>query len=270
MVTLRSAVKQLRFPEDDPGYETGAGPASREVEAMEREILMCQKLRHRHIVGYLSAQRLNHNEIFVFLEYVPGGSIASMLRRFGVFREDLCRHYTRQLLLGLEYLHGHKIVHRDLKGANLLVSRDGVVKLADFGAAKAFCHDATTLTDGFKSMQGSLFWMSPEVIKGAGYGRRADVWSVGCTVIEMLTGTHPWPEMESSWGAIFAISRSTEGPPIPEVASNLARTFLRLCFRYESADRPTASQLLQHEFVARTDAAVSEAQKFVKMNRSIS
>jgi len=120
------AVKQLKFPEDH-GYGAGTGTGAREFAAMEREILMCQKLRHRHIVGYLSAQRLKPNEMYVYLEYVPGGSIASMVQRFGVFREDLCRHYTRQLLLGLEYLHGCKVVHRDLKGANVLVSRDGVL-----------------------------------------------------------------------------------------------------------------------------------------------
>jgi hypothetical protein len=99
------AVKQLKFPSDD-GYASGTGPGAREIAAMEREIAVCQKLRHRHIVGYLCAQRTRHNEMYVFLEYVPGGSIASMLRRFGVFHEDLCRHYTQQLLLGLEYLHG--------------------------------------------------------------------------------------------------------------------------------------------------------------------
>ena len=82
------AVKQLKFPEDD-GYESGTGPASKAVKAMEREILMCQQLRHRHIVGYLSVQRLRHNEIYVFLEFVPGGSIASIRPRFGVFQEDL-------------------------------------------------------------------------------------------------------------------------------------------------------------------------------------
>jgi serine/threonine protein kinase len=74
----------------------------------------------------------------------------------------------------------------------------------------------------------------------------------------------PWPEMESSWGAIFAISRSTTGPLVPEVASTLARNFIQRCFQYEAADMPTASQLLQHAFVAGTDAAVSEAKEFVK------
>lgn len=99
----------------------------------------------------------------VFLEYVPGGSIRSMLRRFGCFDEGLTRLYTRQILLGLEYLHQRKIIHRDIKGANILVDRDGVVKLADFGASVAF--QEAHLSQGFKSICGSVFWMAPEVTK---------------------------------------------------------------------------------------------------------
>jgi serine/threonine protein kinase len=92
-------------------------------------------------------------------------------QRFGNFSEALVRLYTRQLLLGLEYLHSCKIIHRDLKGANVLITRDGVVKLADFGASKVFKEG--TVTDGMKSLKGSLFWMAPEV-------RRVCICTVPC------------------------------------------------------------------------------------------
>ncbi|XP_024518433.1 mitogen-activated protein kinase kinase kinase 2 [Selaginella moellendorffii] len=237
------AVKQLKIEPTD-GQSRAVYLAS-----LEREIDLYKQLRHRHIVGYIAMEQDEANNLlYIFLEYVSGGSIQSMLERFGRFSESLVRIYTRQLLLGLEYLHANKIVHRDIKGGNVLVDADGVVKLADFGASKAF-HDPT-ITDGCKSIRGSVFWMAPEVIKGDGYGRRADIWSVGCTVIEMLTATHPWPGIDNTWTAIFHIAKASSGPPVPADASECAKDFLQQCFNLEARSRPTASQLLLHPFVA--------------------
>ena len=101
--------------------------------------------------------------------------------------------------------------------------------------------------------------MAPEVINGKGYGRRADIWSVGCTVIEMFTGQHPWPQLENTWAAMFFIAKTTSGPPLPESASDVAKDFLRACFVLDPKGRPTASQLLQHAFVAGDVQAMKEA-----------
>jgi mitogen-activated protein kinase kinase kinase len=103
---------------------------------------------------------------------------------------------------------------------------DGIVKLADFGASKAY-RDAT-ITDGMRSLRGSVFWMAPEVIRGTGYGRKADIWSLGCTVIEMLTGRHPWPELDNHWSAMFQVGTSTGKMYIlmiltPSIADGLTR-----------------------------------------------
>eukprot|EP00873_Tetraselmis_striata_P023812 jgi/Tetstr1/444076/TSEL_003316.t1 len=239
------------------------------LQSLEHELSLYRRFQHRHIVGYIAAHMdYKTNTMYMFLEYVPGGSIAQMLERFSAFTEDLTRNFTRQLLLGLEYLHGCKVIHRDLKGGNVLVTRDGRVKLADFGASKAY-HEAT-ITDGMKSIRGSVFWMAPEVIKGTGYGRRADIWSVGCTVIEMLTGKHPWPELgDSHWSAMFQIAKTTTGPPIPDCVSAVARDFLGLCFRVDPAQRPTASELLQHPFVAHIPNAFRAAEEARDLNHSL-
>ena len=86
-------------------------------------------------------------------------------------------------------------------------------------------------------------------MKGASYGRRADIWSVGCTVVEMFTGKHPWPDIDNGWSAIFTIARSTTGPPLPPGLSDMAVDFLRQTFQYEPKSRPTSAELLKHPFV---------------------
>ncbi|KAI5398196.1 hypothetical protein KIW84_063836 [Lathyrus oleraceus] len=102
------------------------------------------------------------------------------------------RTYTKQLLEGLEYLHNDRIIHQDIKGANILVDNKGCIKLADFGASRKVVELATI--NGAKSMKGTPHWMSPEVILQTGYTTSADIWSVACTVIEMATGKPPWSQ----------------------------------------------------------------------------
>lgn len=95
------------------------------------------------------------------------------------------KSYTKQILDGLVYLHSRKIIHRDVKGANILVDTRGTVKLADFGAAKRIEGLFSQTNKSHQhSLKGTVLWMAPEVIRQtAGYGRACDIWSLGCTVI---------------------------------------------------------------------------------------
>ncbi|GLI59656.1 hypothetical protein VaNZ11_001592 [Volvox africanus] len=223
--------------------------ALQQLKEMEHETSLYKKLRHKHVVGFIDARYdPETSAYYIFLEFVPGGSISSMLKRFKRFSEELVRNYTRQLLLGLDYLHSCKIVHRDLKGGNVLVSRDGVVKLTDFGASKAYRDQ--TIKECMMSVRGSVFWMAPEVMRGTGYDRRADIWSLGCTVIEMLSGTHPWPNLDNQLTAVHIIAKTEEGPPRPVNISPEAARFLDRCLQFDPAKRPTTTELLQDPFVA--------------------
>lgn len=132
-------------------------------------------------------------------------SIHSRLQEFGPFTLDVVRKYTRQILEGLAYLHENSIVHRDIKGANVLANAEGNIKLADFGASKRL-KSLRTMT-ALKSVHGTPYWMAPEVINGKGYGRSSDLWSLGCTVIEMLTGRPPLAELEPM-AALFKIGQA--------------------------------------------------------------
>ncbi|KAL3538092.1 hypothetical protein ACH5RR_001458 [Cinchona calisaya] len=237
------AVKQVLMPANSASKER----AQVYVRELEEEVKLLKDLSHPNIVRYLGTVR-EEETLNIFLEFVPGGSISSLLGKFGSFPESVIRMYTKQLLLGLDYLHKNGIMHRDIKGANILVDNHGCIKLADFGASKQVVELATV--SGAKSMKGTPYWMAPEVIRQTGHSFSADIWSVGCTVIEMATGKPPWSHRYQEVAAFFFyIGTTKEHPPIPEYLSAEAKDFLLKCLQKEPELRPSAFELLQHPFV---------------------
>ncbi|GMH31343.1 hypothetical protein Nepgr_033186 [Nepenthes gracilis] len=192
---------------------------------LEQEIELLSQFRHDNIVQYLGTDK-DESKLYIFLELVTEGSLASLYQTYRL-RDSQVSSYTRQILLGLKYLHDRNIVHRDIKCANILVASNGMVKLADFGLAKA-----TKLND-LKSCKGSAFWMAPEVVnqRNEGYGLSADIWSLGCTVLEMLTSHVPYHPLEFVQ-ALFRIGKGLP-PPIPDSLSKDACDFVLQCLRNE-------------------------------------
>jgi len=139
------------------------------------------------------------------------------------------------MLEGLKYLHEKGIIHRDLKCANVLVDHVGVIKLSDFGASKKILENldgAEAANEKLsKSVIGSPYWMAPEVINKSGHGKPADVWSLGCCVIEMLTSKPPWSEYGTDSKQIMRIiSTSGKPPKYPDNISTECSQFLNYCF----------------------------------------
>ncbi|CAJ2644274.1 unnamed protein product [Trifolium pratense] len=212
------------------------------VYQLEQEIALLSRFEHDNIVQYYGTE-MDESKLYIFIELVTIGSLRNLYQRY-TLRDSQVSAYTRQILYGLKFLHDQNVVHRDIKCANILMDANGSVKL-DFGLAMA-----TKLTD-VKSWEGTAFWMAPEVLKGKnkGYGLPADVWSLGCTVLEMLTGKIPYSNLECMQ-AIFRIGRG-EPPPIPDTLSRDAKDFILQCLQVNPDDRPTASQLLNHPFLQR-------------------
>jgi mitogen-activated protein kinase kinase kinase len=189
------------------------------IAALNQEIETMQHLDHVNIVQYLGCERKEYG-MSIFLEYISGGSIGSCLRKHGRFDEPLVRSLTRQTLSGLEYLHREGILHRDLKADNILLDVDGTCKISDFGISKKT--DNIYGDDPGNSMQGSVFWMAPEVIRpeGQGYSAKIDIWSLGCVVLEMFAGRRPWSK-EEAIGAIYKLGSERQAPPIPDDVSSV-------------------------------------------------
>lgn len=240
------AVKQVPIPhENSIQYESQRAM----IDALHREMSLLKELNHENIVRYygLSSQG---NFLNIFLEYVPGGSVQLMLQLYGPFEEPLIRNFTRQVLVGLSYLHGVDIIHRDIKGANILIDIKGTAKISDFGISKKV--DQSQDDDSQKlarraSLQGSVYWMAPEVVKQTAYTKKADIWSVGCLIVEMFTGRHPFPKF-SQMQAIFKIGTHTR-PDIPVGCTAEAQDFLMKTFESDYEKRPTAVGLLSESFV---------------------
>ena len=220
------------------------------IVQLQQEVHMLSQLTHPNIVRYIGIKR-QKDILNVFMEYVPGGSIASLLHRFGPLGDSVTRVYTRQILIGLDYLHSQRVVHRDIKGANILVEKSGRIKLADFGMAKMLEFvDIERNNHAKKAIKGSAYWMAPEVIRKSEVTLGCDVWSVGCTVIEMASAKPPWCECSTQVQAMYKIASSTALPTLPE--NNLsadAKAFILHCLKRNVEERPDVQTLLMNPFV---------------------
>ncbi|KAG5384406.1 hypothetical protein IGI04_035876 [Brassica rapa subsp. trilocularis] len=215
------------------------------IQQLEGEIALLSQLQHQNIVRYRGTAKDGSN-LYIFLELVTQGSLSKLYQRYQLM-DSVVSTYTRQILDGLKYLHDKGFIHRDIKCANILVDANGAVKLADFGLAKV-----SKLND-IKSCKGTPFWMAPEVInpkRTDGYGSSADIWSLGCTVLEMLTGQIPYCDLENPVQALYRIGRGVL-PDIPDTLSLDGRDFITECLKVDPEERPTAAELLNHPFVRR-------------------
>jgi len=212
---------------------------------IETEISLMEDLRHPNIVSLLGTQRTG-NKLNIIMEYVAGKSLDTILERFGPLHENVMVNYAHQLLEALAYCHAHGVVHRDIKGKNVLVDPMGQLKLADFGSAKRFedvlRKDAPSLGYNYTPL-----WTAPEVLIGD-YNSKVDIWSLGCVVIEMATAKAPWAEQnfEHPFRALYHIANENSIPKIPSRLSPNAKDFLLKCLCRNPDERPTAAELLKH------------------------
>lgn len=185
------------------------------------------------------------------MDLCPGGDLHQSLKSFGGLSAALAARYTYQILLGLEYLHSNNVLHRDIKGANILLTISGQAKLSDFGLAAMLASESgkSSMFVG-SEVVGSPYWMAPEVITGKGSKRASDIWSLGCTVFEMAHTSPPNSDMEPM-AALFHVGSNRPMPEPPAQLGEAGVDFVKQCFRYLPTERPNCAALLDHAFLSR-------------------
>ncbi|CAN6451718.1 unnamed protein product [Victoria cruziana] len=243
-----SAAVSLATLDDSGGVFAVKSAELADSDLLRREYSILSSLSSPHIVRCLGADvtweeggRFSN----ILMEYFPGGTLCDEIRRRGGrLPEPEIRRHVSAVLRGLCYLHGVGVVHRDVKGSNLLVGSDGDVRIGDLGCAAVVDGDGAT-----GGIAGTPLFMAPEVARGEKHGCAADVWALGCTMVEMATGRPPWSDIADPVSALYRIGCTDMVPEIPECLSEEGKDFLVGCFRRKPAERATAEQLLRHPFV---------------------
>ncbi|CAL4961892.1 unnamed protein product [Urochloa decumbens] len=235
---------------DDSSGELLAVKSARAASAaaqLEREGRVLEGLSSPHIVPCLGARAAAGGEYQLLLEFAPGGSLAdeASRRSSGRLPERDIAAYAGDVARGLAYLHARALVHGDVKARNVVIGGDGRARLTDFGCARP--------KGSTRPIGGTPAFMAPEVARGEEQGPAADVWALGCTVVEMATGRAPWSGVDGGDDVLAALHRIGFTDAVPEVPAWMsaeAEDFLSRCFQRRAGDRATAAQLVAHPFVA--------------------
>jgi len=198
------------------------------------------------------------NHLNIVFEYIESGSLHSVMEQFGVFPEALVGLYISQVLKGLHYLHSKGVIHRDIKGSNLLITKSGEIKLADFGIASFVALPNENETNKEIQQQqsnwtcniGSPYWMAPEAITlPNSITAKSDIWSLGIVVIELIQGNPPFFEIDMIHHVLYKIVTETDLPTLPEDISKECSNFIEVCLNRDPTLRLSARKLLKHEWI---------------------
>ncbi|XP_059382757.1 mitogen-activated protein kinase kinase kinase kinase 2-like isoform X2 [Carassius carassius] len=235
-----SVIAAIKVVKLDPGDD---------ISSIQHEITMMKDCTHKNIVAYFGSY-LRNNKLWICMEFCGGGSLQDIYHVTGPLKERQIAYVSRETLQGLHHLHEAGKMHRDIKGANILLTERGDVKLADFGVAA----EINASVAKRKSFIGTPYWMAPEVAaveRKGGYNQLCDIWAVGITAIELAELQPPMFDLHPM-RALMLMSKSSFQPPKLKDKSKWStefHNFVKMALTKSPRKRPTAEKLLQHAFV---------------------
>eukprot|EP01117_Protostelium_nocturnum_P009447 TRINITY_DN3370_c0_g1_i2.p1 TRINITY_DN3370_c0_g1~~TRINITY_DN3370_c0_g1_i2.p1 ORF type:complete len:781 (+),score=334.70 TRINITY_DN3370_c0_g1_i2:79-2421(+) len=219
------------------------------TEEITKEIEILKTCRSPSIVSYFgTCQSVAEKQLWILMDFCGGGSIRTLIETLErTLTEDEMSFIIMNTLKGLVYLHSSQIIHRDVKAANILVTEEAGVKIADFGVSAQLQKNHKV-----KDTMGTPLWMAPEVILSKRYDNKCDIWGLGITAIEMADGFPPHYEMSTMRAMKMIPNWPSPTVKDPSQFSSEFNNFVAKCLEKEPSDRPSAVDLLMHPFVMRT------------------
>lgn len=212
----------------------------------DNEVILLKSLYHVNIVRFYD-HFMADDELNIVMEYSDGGNLRQLVKmrareKMGPFPEAVVVSWFAQLVLAVAYIHGKNVLHRDLKAQNVFLTRKNVVKLGDFGISKALAGDDTANT-----ACGTPESMSPEICRGEPYGKKSDIWSLGCILYEMLMLKRPFEA--TTLPEIFTKICKGEYPPVQPTFSRELRLLVQLMLQQDATKRPSIEDICRFPFV---------------------
>ncbi|KAM7358460.1 mitogen-activated protein kinase kinase kinase 13 wallenda isoform 2-T3 [Cochliomyia hominivorax] len=230
-------------------------------DVKETDIKHLRKLDHENIIKFKGV--CTQSPVFcIIMEFCPYGPLQNILKEEEVMLPSRLVSWSKQIALGMQYLHSHKIIHRDLKSPNILISTNEIVKISDFGTSREWNEISTKM-----SFAGTVAWMAPEVIRNEPCSEKVDIWSYGVVLWEMLTCEIPYKDVDSS-AIIWGVGNNSLKLPIPSSCPDGFKLLVKLCWNTKPRNRPSFRQILSHLEIAGPELLRKTEKQYFETQRS--